>query len=145
MHDPYAFVSRQCKDWVELYGNTEPFDAARRDHPGQWVVVHDLRPLEFVGFLLGLNRPYRPVQVIRWSEEAQVFMSRPYGMLKPRVRRRLPMGPLAWWRSYVRRSTPTIIGLWRHVEWAIASASDRLDAVVRNQGRRRRVQENAPV
>ena len=137
MSDPYAFVSMQCRDWVERYGNTEPFDVARREFPGQWVVVHDLRPLEFFGFLLLLNRPYRPTQVIRWDEEAQVFMSRPYQALKWRIRRKLPASPWAWWKATLRRQTPTIRNLWWQLEHALVQTSERLDAWLRSPRRRR--------
>ena len=137
MHDPYAFVSAQCRQWLELYGNGEPFEVARREHPGQWVVVHDLRPLEFIGFLLFLHRPYRPVQVIRWDEETQVFMSRPYEALKWRIRKNLPSGPWVWWRSFIRRQTPTLTGLWWRLEQALIDVNERFDAWLRNPERRR--------
>jgi hypothetical protein len=138
MYNQYAFISAQCREWIERFDNGEAFEVARRDCPGQWVVVHDLRPLEFIAFMLGIHRPYRPVQVIQWDETAQVYISRPYRMLTQRVRRTLPMGPWAWWKSFLSRQTPTIREWWWCLERGIARTSEQFDAWLRGLGRRHR-------
>lgn len=78
MRDSFEGLSQRARQWDTYYSSEDPFTCARRT-PGTWIVVYELRPLEFIASLVGLRfEPYWPTKVIRYDPSADRFRDMPF-------------------------------------------------------------------
>jgi hypothetical protein len=76
-HDSGTRMTPSCQALEEYSGGFRATGEAMA-HPGEWITVYQLRPLELIVYLLGIPfRPYHPVKAIIYDPHDRCYWSLP--------------------------------------------------------------------
>lgn len=134
--------------WDDLWLGGRDALRAARDSPGAWIVVHDLRPLEFFAMLAFIPfRPMRPSQALMWDADAKRYLCYPAELLPDgTLAAAARLSPMILWRELAASQLPTFRAMgrnladaWWWLEGRFMGASDHMDRLLRAAPQRRHV------